>query len=197
MKHSKRIALAALATMALTALAAAPSASATTLAVGGVAQNRSVTIHLTLRTGTSLLLTDTFRNEVSTCTESTWHAVTETPFTSTGTNSIGGRVGSLSTSNCNPGAEVVHRAGTLSVQARTSDNGNGTVFSSGAEWTTPSPFGTLTCTTNNTDLGTLTGVNSGNATLDVNAVVTCSGIGTEKVNGTYTVTVPAGLDVTA
>ena len=50
----------------------------------------------------------------------------------------------------------------------------------------PSPFGTLTCTTSNTDIGTLTGVKEGNATMDINAVLNCGAfLPSAKWEGTY------------
>jgi hypothetical protein len=70
------------------------------------------------------------------------------------------------------------------------------VFSTGAEVTVPVPGGSIiTCTTNNTDIGTLTGVRTGQATFTIRAGLTCTGIGTGNWTGTYTVTTPAGLGV--
>jgi hypothetical protein len=104
----------------------------------------------------------------------------------------------LNWSNCSEGNPTVDAAGTLSVE-RIGTTINGTVRSSGAKVTVPSFFGTLTCTTENTDLGTLTGTTntSANATMDINAVLSCTGIGTAKWTGTYTVTSPKGLNVGA
>jgi hypothetical protein len=64
--------------------------------------------------------------------------------------------------------------------------------------TIPSPFGTLNCTTNNTDIGVLTGVSSGTAIMDVNGVFNCGAIlPSVKWEGIYSVTTPAGLGVVA
>jgi hypothetical protein len=197
MKFAKMLGVAAVAAMALMAFAS--TASATTLEVGGVAQNRAVTIHATLAAGTSALLTDTFRVLANTCTESTMHGETETPFTTAGTTGIRGGIRALSWGSvatpCTEGNPTVHRAGTLSVQATNPDSTNGTVFSTGAEVTVPSPFGLLNCTTNGTDIGLLTGVRVGRATMDIRATLTCTRIGDGLWTGTYTVTSPEGLGV--
>jgi hypothetical protein len=88
--------------------------------------------------------------------------------------------------------------GTLSFE-RIGTTTNGTVRWNGAKITTDTVFGTITCTTNNTDIGTLTGVASttAHAKLDFNAVVPCTGIVSAKWSGTYTVTSPTGLGVTS
>jgi hypothetical protein len=70
------------------------------------------------------------------------------------------------------------------------------VFSSGLEQTVPIQEGVvITCTTNNTDIGTLTGVTRGQATFDIRAGLPCTGIGTANWTGTGTVTSPEGLGV--
>jgi hypothetical protein len=91
---------------------------------------------------------------------------------------------------------VVDHTGSLTIE-NISGTTNGTMRSIGTEWTAPSPFGTLRCVTAalpGTDLGTLTGVASGNATIDVSAALNCGAI-TAKLTATYTVTSPAGLGV--
>jgi hypothetical protein len=73
------------------------------------------------------------------------------------------------------------------------------VRSIGAKITSPSPFGALTCVTAaspGTDIGVITGVASGNATEDINAVLNC-GIITAKLTGTYVTTSPGGLGITS
>jgi hypothetical protein len=78
--------------------------------------------------------------------------------------------------------------GTLSIEA-ISGTTNGTLRSNGATVTVPSPFGTLTCTTSNTDIGTLTGTSSFIAVIDVNAVLNCGFfIPSARWEGTYNVT---------
>jgi hypothetical protein len=70
------------------------------------------------------------------------------------------------------------------------------VFSKNMKITTPSPVGHLTCTTasTGTDIGKLTGVKSGKATIDISAVLNC-GILTARWTATYLVTSPEGLGV--
>jgi hypothetical protein len=167
--------------------------STTTLEVGGVAKIESLAIKASLKSGTSLLATDTFGFFANTCTGSTIEANTEAPFTGT---TVGGKVSTLSFSPCKEGAVTTDELGAISVEWILGTT-NGTVRSSGAKLTVPSALGRLTCTTPaaGTDLGTLTGVASGNATIDINAVVNC-GIDT-KWTGTYTVTSPEGLGVTS
>jgi hypothetical protein len=90
---------------------------------------------------------------------------------------------------------VVHRPGTFSVQWVRGTT-NGIVFLSGLEVTEPISGGSIiTCTTNNTQIGTLTGVRTGQATLDIRATLSCTGIGTGNWTGTYTVTTPEGFGV--
>ena len=188
MKYLKMLGLAAVAAMALTAFTAG-SASATTLSVEGVAKNSSVSLVSTLKSGTSAVLKDTAGFSSNTCTGSEVKGSTASPYTGA---TVTGAVSTLSFSNCER-TVTVHKGGTLHV-AWTSGT-NGTVTSSGAEVTTGSPFGTLNCKTNEgTHLGTLTGVKTGNATMDINAALSCSGI-SSKWEATYTVTSPAGLGV--
>ena len=188
MKYLKMIGLAAVAAMALAAFTAG-TASATTLSVEGVSKNSSVSIVATLKSGTSALLKDTAGISSNTCTGSEVKGATASPFTGA---TVTGAVSTLSFSSC-ARAVTVHKGGTLHVTWTSGTNG--TVTSSGAEVTTGSPFGTLTCVTGaGTHLGTLTGVKTGNASLAINAALTCSGI-SSKWEATYTVTSPAGLGV--
>jgi hypothetical protein len=169
------------------------AAPTTTFEVGGVRKNEEVGIAATLRAGNTAILKDTLGFTQNTCSGSTAEGHTESPFTGA---TVGGPVTSLSFSSCTTEGVVVHRAGTLSVQWIRGTT-NGTVFSSGAEVTVPVPGGSIiTCTTNNTDIGTLTGVRTGQATFTIRAGLTCTGIGTGNWTGTYTVTSPEGLGVT-
>jgi hypothetical protein len=186
MKYLKMLALAALAAMALMAMVGAGTASATTLEVGGVTRNESVTLTLSLASGTSLITEDTSGVFQNTCTASHVHKHT-TQFT----NPVTGPATTMTYSACSrtitvhaPGkTEIVWTSGT-----------NGTVYSEETELTTGSPFGTLTCRTGTTThIGNLTGVAAGHATLHINAVIDC-GI-SARWTGTYTVTSPTGLGV--
>jgi hypothetical protein len=89
----------------------------------------------------------------------------------------------------------VHKSGSLSIKWISGTNG--TVTSSEAEFTTGSPFGTLNCKTGaGTHLGTLTGVASGHATVDINAALSCSGV-SSKWEAEWVITTPTGLGVVA
>ncbi|MDQ2631223.1 MAG: hypothetical protein M3Y75_09695 [Actinomycetota bacterium] len=192
MKFLKMLGLAAVAAMALTAFTAG-SASATTLEVGGVTQNKAVTIEASLASGTSAVLSRTDGSLANTCTTSTVKGST-TVFTGT---TVTGPISSLTFSNCTRPV-TVHKAGTLHV-AHIAGTTDGTVTSSGAEVTVGSPFGTLTCVTGTgVDIGRLTGKAAGSATMDINAVLNCGFlVPSAKWAGTYTITSPAGLGVSA
>jgi hypothetical protein len=193
MKQLQRIMLVTLAAVSL-GLVAASTASATTLEVGAVKRNEAVTFSTTLKAGSSLLIEDTGGFFANTCGASTINGST-TAFTGP---TAGGPISSLTFSSCKESPIVVDGAGSLTIE-NVAGTTNGTVRSIGAKWTTPSPFGTLTCVTAaspGTDLGTLTGVKEGNATLEINASLNCGAI-TAKYTMTYTVTSPVGLGVTS
>jgi hypothetical protein len=188
MKLSKILGIAAVAALALMAFAS--TASATTLTTNGVLQTGPVTLHATLKG--SAVLKDTSNTFANTCTESTVHGVTSV-FTGT---YVSGPItkGGLTFKKCTHETVIVHKEGTLSVD-RIGTTTNGTVRSSGAEVTVPvTLFGgivTSTCTTNETDLGTLTGATSGtNASeIHINAVLNCgSFLPSAKWEGTYIIT---------
>jgi len=194
MKQLRSLAATA-AVLALTFLFVVSSASATTLEVKGVPKNESLSFKFTLKAGTSMLLTDTAGFFANTCTSSTKEGKTEGPFTGA---SVGGALSTLSfgteATRCTEGAITVDAGGRLSASSIAGTT-NGTVKSSNAKVTVPSALGLLTCTTpiEGTDIGTLTGVASGAATIDINGVMNC-GI-TAKWIATYTVTSPEGLGV--
>ena len=200
MKFTKILVVVAVAALAL--MAFANSASATTLATKGVPENASVTIEATLAPGASALLTDTSVLYLNTCTTSTVKGNTVSPFTVADPGTIGGPVTTLSWSNCTEGNPVVEEKegkklnGTLSVQ-HIAGTTNGTVRSSGAAVNVPTPVGLITCSTNNTDMGTLNGKKEGHATFTINAVLSCTVVGTAVWSGTYTITSPTNLSVEA
>lgn len=175
-----------------TVAVAAPGASATTLEIEGITKNESLTMESSIKAGYSANLRDTFGTSINTCLNGTSTGSTTSPYSSTtitGTGSI------LQLSSCKR-PSVVHKFGTLHI-SHISDTTNGTVTSSGAEVTTNSPFGTITCETGEgTHLGTLTGVSSGHAEMDVNVTIVCSGISL-KWTATRVITVPTGLGVSA
>src|SRR4051794_34192673 len=108
MKHLKMLGLAAVAATALMAFVGAGTASATTLEVGGVAQNKSVSLVASLATGTSAILKDNLNIQVDTCTESTVEGKTEETETTkfTGTK-VGGAISKLTFGNCTDTTTVI------------------------------------------------------------------------------------------
>jgi len=191
MTYTKILGVAA-AAAAMALMAFASTASATTLEVGGVAKNETVTIKASLATGTSALLSSTASVLANTCKASSVEGNTVSPFTGA---TVGGPITSLTFTECKENPVVVDKAGSLSV-GWNSGTTNGTVSSNGAEVTVPSPLGLLNCKTTNTPIGTATGVKEGSATVDVNAVLNCGILlPSAKWEATYTVTSPAGLGV--
>lgn len=192
MKQIQRQLLIALA-VALTCLITASAASATMLEVGGASKNEAVTIKASLKSGTSTIFTDTSGAALNTCTGSAIEGKAASPFSG---STVSIPLTSLTFGSCSESV-TTDAAGSLTIEY-VAGTTNGTARSVGAKWTTPSPFGLLTCVTAaspGTDLGTLTGVASGNATIDINATLNCGAI-TAKMAATYTVTSPNGLGVT-
>jgi hypothetical protein len=187
----KTLGLAAVAVIALTAFAAS-SASATTLEVGGVKQNSAVAISASLAAGTTTLWTRTDGTLLNTCTTSAKEGKTESGFSTLPT----GALSTLTFESCIR-TVTVHKPGKLYVEYESGTNG--TVFSEETVTTVGTPFGHITCTTGaGTDIGTLTGVSSGHATLHINAVLNCHFLAPSVLwKGTYTITSPTGLGVTA
>jgi hypothetical protein len=185
MKLNKTVGAAAVAVLALTAFAG--TASATTLETNGVIQTGAVTINASLKGST--LIKDTSTSTTTTCIESSIKGTT-TVFTGT---TVSAPLSTLSFSNCTHEPVVVHKLGSLSFE-RIGTTTNATVRSSGAEITVPiTVFGTTltaTCTTSNTDIGTLTGAGGGGtSTLDINGVLGCASIlPSAQWTGTYAIT---------
>jgi hypothetical protein len=194
MKFTKILGVVAVAALALMAFAS--SASATSLEINGSKVTATdVTIEATLKSGTSALLTDTSGFFANTCTASTVKGNNSTKTTGT---PVEGPITTLDFTSCKEEPVKADATGSLTVE-NISGTTNGTVRSIGAEVTSPSPFGQLDCKTAaspGTDIGTLTGVASGNATMDISATLNCGAI-TAKWTGTYTVTSPTGLGVTS
>jgi hypothetical protein len=213
MKYLKMLGLAALAAMALMAVTAG-SASATTLETAGVTQNKSVAISASLTAGTTLVLKNTSGTSENTCTKATLSGSTTSSTTAGKTthNSYTGEqlTGPITALQFGEDAKgkgcthevIVHKAGTLHIK-HIAGTTNGTLTSSGAEVTSFSTaFGTfLTCKTGEgTTLGTLTGTgdHTKHATVTVNAVLNCGFVvPSAKWEGSYTVTSPTGLGVSA
>jgi hypothetical protein len=194
MKLTKVLAVVAFAAMALMAFAS--SASATTLELKGTPEtSKDVTIKVTLASGNSSLLTDTSNVLANTCTTSTVEGSDPTSTGGAG-KAVEGPISALEWSGCTEGNPTTDAKGTFSV-TNLSGTTNGTVSSTGTKVTWPSFFGTLTCETSNTDLGKINGVKEGTASMIVNAILSCSGIGTAKLTGTYVITSPSNLGVGA
>jgi hypothetical protein len=192
MKYLKMLGLAAVAAMALMAVLGASAASATTLEIKGVTQNKSVTIRLSLASGTSAILKDKNGTTNDTCTGSEVEGATtefDPPI---------GPISKLTYTGCSHTTDVLAN-GTLSVTWTSGTNGM--IISSGAKVTVKSTvFGiAATCETGaGTVIGTLTGVKEGNATMHINATtLNCGVLGTSSWTGTYIVTSPSGLGAEA
>jgi hypothetical protein len=195
MKHLKTLGLVAVATLAITGVSATGSASATTFEVGGVQQNQSVSMTLSLQPGTSATWKTTTGDFAVTCTQS--HVAGSTVSLFTGAT-VTAPLSTLSFTNCTDFV-TVHKAGTLHM-SHIGGTTNATVSWSGAQvtvWSTP--FSTYAgCTLGNTHIGTLTGSASGHATLDVNAIINCGFfVPSMRLEATYRVTSPTGLGVVA
>lgn len=194
MKHLK-IGLAMVAAMALIALGGAGSASATTLEVGGPTKNESVGLSMSLKSGTSLDMTDTWGFRVDTCIGSSLGLKTESPYTGT---TVGGKVSERGFWPCNRGLTFT-KTGQLRFE-HIPGTTNALAYLEAELTFDNSAFGTFSCVTvPGTPFGTLTGVASGHATLDVNTVLDCfeEFHYSIKWTATYTVTSPTGLGVSA
>jgi len=188
MKRLKTIGLGVIAGLALTALLGVATAAATTLEVGGVTKNASVTINGSLKPETSAVFKNTAGSIQNTCTKFEMHGSTQAPYSGT---QVGGAATSWEYGGCTrpitnhkPG-EIYgeHIAGTT----------NGTFFSNGAETTASIPFfGYVLCKTEGTHIGTATGVASGQATVHFHASVNC-GVIWAVVEGSGVITSPEGL----
>ena len=185
----KEIGLAVVAVIAFTAFGAS-SASATTLEVGGVAKNSSVSIQASLKSGTKTLIKDTAGISSTVCEGSSLAGSTSSPFTGHTVTAVTSNLQYLICTRF----ITVHKAGIVHLTFISGTTA--TVTWSQSEWTIGSAFGTLNCKTGEgTHVGTLNGVKEGNATMTINAVFLCSGI-SSIWEGTYTVTSPSGLGVT-
>jgi hypothetical protein len=188
MKYLKMLGLAAVAAMALMAIGAG-SASATTLEVGGVTKNASVTVAASVSGGAVLAKTD--GTEANTCSESSVHGSTVSPFSAT---KVTGSLTTLSFKKCTNESVVVDAAGGLLVEYESGTSGN--VYSENAKVTVPTSFGfSVTCDTGSgTKIGTLDGVASGTAKMTISAVLNCGFLLPSATwKGTYTVSSALGV----
>jgi hypothetical protein len=196
MKQLKKIGLVALAIAALTAIAGATNASATTFEIKGIKQSKALELTASLKAGSTLEISDT-TGELGeifsvTCSQSKINSATfGNPFTGT---TLVHLISILQYSSCNE-AIVVDKAGKLTFEAIAGTT-NATVRWTESEVTLPSALGNMKCTTSNTDFGVLKGTASGQAILEVNAALSCAFFSTKWI-ATYVITSPEGLGVTA
>jgi len=193
MKYVKMLGLAAVAAMALSAFVAGP-ASASTLRSGTTALGVGAKIESSLKAGTSALLKDTGGLANDTCTGS---EVKGSLSSVTPSSNPKGSISSLTFTGCSHTTTVLAN-GELEIK-NIAGTTNGTVVSRNSRVTIKSTVFGISCTANTgegTTIGTLTGVTSGNATMDINGVITLeNGCGDSTWTGTYLVTNPAGLNV--
>ncbi|HVD41507.1 MAG TPA: hypothetical protein VNC16_10980 [Solirubrobacterales bacterium] len=192
MKYTQAVVFIALLATAVLGTGAGVASATTTLEVGGMPKGESVAITGSLQSGSSLLLKDTSNFTNNACTSSHFSASTSSPYTG---EYVTGPLSTLTFGSC-ARTVTVHAPGKLEI-VRVGGTTNGTVSSEEAQFTSGSPIGTLNCQTGaTTQLGTLTGVKEGNATLHINALLNCGIMPSAKLEGTYTITSPAGLGVT-
>jgi hypothetical protein len=183
MNWLKHLGLASGVALVTMAFLAAGVASATTVEVKGVAQNKSVSATASLKSGTSMILKDEFGTTTDTCTASQIKGATEGTFTGA---SVGGKLSFMTFEKCSHTTTVVAK-GAMSIVWTSGTNGSAS--SSGAEVTVQSTFfgASAVCKTGvGTQVGTITGTKEGNATLHVNAKVNCGILGSTSLTGTYT-----------
>ncbi|HEY5941595.1 MAG TPA: hypothetical protein VIT89_01880 [Solirubrobacterales bacterium] len=191
MKYTKLAVLAAFSVTALMGLGAV-SASATTFEAGGSAKNEAIAITASLQPGTTLVMSNTPGWFANKCTASHMQGATTSPFTGP---TVSTHLTTLTIAECTAPV-TVHKPGTLEVVW--SNGTSGTVFAEGTQLTVTISGTTIFCAPGKTHFGTLTGVASGHATLDVNAVVNCGFLlPSLKVEAKYIVTSPTGLGVTS
>jgi cysteine sulfinate desulfinase/cysteine desulfurase-like protein len=183
------------AAMALMGFGSIDSASATetTYEVGGIAQNQKITFTASASGAQAWVIKDEFTTTIDTCTSSHIHVTTEGPFTATFVNGV---FTSLVPASCTHTTTVLKK-GKLSV-TWLSGTTNGTLTSSEAEITLQSTFfgASAVCKTGaGTDVGVITGVKSGNATIHTNAKISCGILGSSSWTGTYSVSSPSGLGI--
>jgi hypothetical protein len=194
MSYLKKLGLASAFALALMAIHGTVVASATTLEVGGVAKNSAVEVRASLKSGTSLLFKDGTGATGTTCTTSEIKAKTEGAFTNTQVN---GKVSSFTLANCSHTTKVI-KPGRLWVVKLGAGGTDGRVFLSEAEVTFVSTVFGVSCTSvidPAVEIGPLTGVSSGNATIDVDTTLNMGICGGGSWTATYTVTSPSGLGV--
>lgn len=190
MKHLKNFGLAAVTAMILMAFLGANTASATTLEVEGWAQNKSVLISASLSAGHSTTFKHKELGTLDTCTTSHLNLSTFAY-----TPAVEGTINSFTLWGCSHTTHVLKNG---QFKINWTSGTNGTVYLSGMEVTMASTAlgASLICKPILGASGTLTGVSSGNATIDIKATLRCNLWPGDVIwEGTYSVTSPWGLGV--
>jgi hypothetical protein len=196
-RRLNRIALIAL-VASLAVSAAAGSASATRLEIGGVPKTEKMALTASLESGLKVHFSNTYGDPVG--PYSNWCAGSHLSATATsleGATKAAGAINTLLFSSCEFPV-TAHQPGQLYIE-HIAGTTNGLVRTANTELTITLPAGTLTCKTGpgSSIIGILTGKASGHATLDINAVLNCGFvIPTFLWRGSYTVVSPTGLGVT-
>jgi hypothetical protein len=198
MKNLKIMGLAVVAAMAFMALVGASTASATALYNGATKLAVGSELSASLKTGTSANLTTTEGTVLNTCTGSSLSGKVTNAGGAAATVVGSVEAKNLTWSGC---SNTVATLGGGELEVHYTSGLNGTLTAKGFKVTVDGPFGSCVFTAGAaTNMGTLTGSTTGNATMDVNAVVTReSGLCPSSARwvATYTVTKPSPLHVTA
>jgi len=199
MKYIKMLGLAAVAAAALMAFVGAGTASATQLTGAGGAV-LGVGTEIKAENEGKVILDPPF-GAIECSVSNVAGSVTNA---GSSTTTVSGSIATLTFSSCNATVTVLKK-GTLEIHTQSgSANNNGTLTSSGAEVTVQFLGTHCIFSTNNTDLGTVTGsaTTGGNATLDISATIPRTGGSsgafcgsTAAWTGAYKVTSPATLNI--
>ncbi|HET9396569.1 MAG TPA: hypothetical protein VFO36_10970 [Nitrospiraceae bacterium] len=203
MKYLKMLGLAAVAAAALMAFVGAGTASATTLTAPEGTQVPAGTL-ITAEAETHVTLHPPFGS--ITCAKS--HVEGKTSNAGSATETVKGNISTLSFGECNATVTVL-KAGSLEIHTDPEGqpaNGNGILTSSGAEVTVVYLGFHCIFSTNNTNIGTVTGYTNANttskehATFDISATIPRTGGSsgafcgsTAQWTGAYTITTPKKL----
>ncbi len=200
MNYLKMLGLAAVAAMALMAVTAG-SASATTLEIGGVTQNKQLTIAASAES--TITLSNTEGIAANRCSVSSVHGLTSVSSGTKVTGSLSTTAGvGLSFGTCEVSPVTVESPGGLFIEHEPSTT-SGIVYSENTAVTWNTSFGFhVTCTTPaiGTGIGTLDGKakTTEHATMTIAAVLSCGFLlPSARLSGTYKVSTPTGLGVVA
>jgi hypothetical protein len=194
MKYRKMLGLAVVAAVALIAVVGAGTALATTLYIGAVPQNKSVTINWTLTAGSTWVLKDEGGTTTRHIQRLDAYGFTENRASPdvtkvTGSTVVGGN-GTLTFGSCSHITHVL-KSGSIHI------DGSGNVTSFGAEVIVPStPFGAsgICKTGTGTKIGSFKGINDTTKhvtiTIDATNTINCGLLGKATWTGSYTVTSP-------